>query len=367
MEKISVIIPNYNYSPLLGRRIKSIVNQTVKPNEIIFLDDCSTDDSLNNAENLLSQFEIPWRIIKNECNQGVFKQWLKGIELARHNSIWIAEADDYCELSFIEKLLAAFDDDKVVLAYCQSKFVDQSGQEIDNYYNYISRYFDFSKWSRDYKENGIEEIRKYMCCTNTIPNASAVIFSKNLVDLSKISQIADYSNNGDWFFYILALSSYPENKICYLSEPLNYFVRHQSSVFGKEEFPTRPIVEFLGIMLYMLEHFSIDSSAKHAMLKSLIGNLIYWPVDHDLNVLVGKIMKYLPQDNFYMIYNQEMEQIIARFKNKLSAYENHIKERDEYILKLESAVAKYNRNNIILRFKRKTKELLGKYRFFTRE
>ena len=359
MESLSIIIPNYNYAPLLDRRLKSIVDQTVKPSEIIFLDDFSNDDSLNVAQNLLSQCDIPWRIVKNDCNQGVFKQWLKGLELARHNYIWIAEADDYCELNFLEKLFTAFDDDKVVLAYCQSRFVDQLGKEIDNYYNYISRYFDFSKWSQDYKENGVEEVRKYLCCTNTIPNASAVLFNKSLIDLSKISQIADYSNNGDWLFYILSLSSYPENKICYLSEPLNYFVRHQSSVFGKEENPTRPILEFLSIMLYMLEHFTIDPSAKHAMLKSLIGNLIYWPIDYDLNALVTKIMKFLPQDNFYRIYNQEMEQIIARFKNKLNIYENRIKERDEYILKLESSVEEYKNNNLIFRIKRKAKELLS--------
>ena len=270
MKEVTVIIPNYNYATLLERRLASIVKQTAKPCEILFLDDCSTDESLNVAENILSQCDIPWRIVKNECNQGVFKQWLKGLELARYNYIWIAEADDYCELNFVEKLLATFDDDKVVLAYCQSKIVDKSGKEIDNYYNYISRYFDFSRWSQNYKEDGIEEIGKYLCCTNTIPNASSVIFNKSLIDLRKISQIADYSNNGDWLFYILSLSSYPENKICYFSEPLNYFVRHQSSVFGKEENPTRPIVEFLSIMLYILEHFTIDPGAKHAMVKSLI-------------------------------------------------------------------------------------------------
>jgi len=359
MKKISAIIPNYNYAPFLDRRIKSIVNQTVKPCEILFLDDCSTDDSLNVAESLLAQCDIPWRIIKNDCNQGVFKQWLKGLQLAKHDYLWIAEADDYCELNFVENLLATFDDDKVVLTYCQSRFVDQSGHEIDNYSNYISRYFDTSKWSQDYKENGVEEIRNYLCCTNTIPNASAVLFNRNLVDLSKISRIADYYNNGDWIFYILALSSYPENKICYLSAPLNYFVRHQASVFGKEVCPTRPIVEFLGIMLYILERFSIDSSVKQVMLRSLIGNIIYWPIDHNLNALVIKIMSYLPLDNFYMMYNQETEQIIGRFKNKLNIYENRIKERDEYILKLENSVEEYKNNSHIHRIMRKVKALFS--------
>ena len=44
--RISVIIPNYNHAPFLEERIRSILAQTRRPDEIIFLDDASTDDSL---------------------------------------------------------------------------------------------------------------------------------------------------------------------------------------------------------------------------------------------------------------------------------------------------------------------------------
>ena len=357
--KISVVIPNYNYAALLERRISSIVNQTVKPNEIIFLDDCSTDDSLNIAENLLSQCDIPWRIIENDSNQGVFRQWLKGIELAKYNYFWIAEADDYCELNFVEELLAAFDDEKVVLAYCQSKIIDQSGDTVNDYYNYMKRYFENYIWDKDYIANGTIEIEKYLCCINTIPNASAVLFNKSLIDWNKISRVGAYSNNGDWLFYILCLSSYPDNKIGYFATPLNYFVRHEASVFVKENSSTRPILEFLEIILYLLENFKIEHREKSVMLRSVVGNLIYWPVDSGLNVLLGKIMSHLPQDNLYVVYNQEMDNIISRFKHRIRTNENCIKKRDEYILKLESSIERYKNNNILYRIKRKAKALFS--------
>ena len=44
--RISAIIPNYNHAPFLEERIRSILAQTRRPDEIIFLDDASTDDSL---------------------------------------------------------------------------------------------------------------------------------------------------------------------------------------------------------------------------------------------------------------------------------------------------------------------------------
>ena len=71
-------------------------SQTVRPHEIIFLDDCSTDDSVAVAEDLLQDSTIPYRIIRNEINQGCYRQWLQGLREATGDLVWIAEADDDC-------------------------------------------------------------------------------------------------------------------------------------------------------------------------------------------------------------------------------------------------------------------------------
>ena len=42
---ISVVIPTYNRSKLLNRSIRSVLNQTLQPNEIIVVDNGSTDDT----------------------------------------------------------------------------------------------------------------------------------------------------------------------------------------------------------------------------------------------------------------------------------------------------------------------------------
>src|SRR5438874_4285236 len=96
MPTVSVIVPNYNHAPYLLRRIDSILAQTYRDFELILLDDCSTDDS---REILTSYRDNPRvRIEFNAKNSGsVFKQWNKGVQLARGRYIWIAESDDYAD------------------------------------------------------------------------------------------------------------------------------------------------------------------------------------------------------------------------------------------------------------------------------
>ena len=92
---VSVIFPNYNHEKFLPERLGSVLQQTVPPAEIIFLDDCSSDDSVSIAKNILAKSGIPFRIVENKMNSGgVFRQWMKGIGLARHDLSWIAETDD---------------------------------------------------------------------------------------------------------------------------------------------------------------------------------------------------------------------------------------------------------------------------------
>src|SRR5690348_11158747 len=118
--KVSVIVPNYNHARFLRKRIESILAQTVQDCELILLDDCSTDDS----RLILNQYagDPRIRIEFNEMNSGSpFKQWNKGVRLAQSEYVWIAESDDFADVSFLEKLCGALDGEPDAgFAYCRS-------------------------------------------------------------------------------------------------------------------------------------------------------------------------------------------------------------------------------------------------------
>ena len=91
---VSIIIPNYNHAKFLDERIQSVLNQTYQNFELIILDDKSSDNSVE----VINQYKDDPRvssIIINKDNSGsTFKQWYKGIEIAKGEIIWIAESDD---------------------------------------------------------------------------------------------------------------------------------------------------------------------------------------------------------------------------------------------------------------------------------
>jgi glycosyltransferase involved in cell wall biosynthesis len=80
--KVSIIVPNYNHARFLRQGLDSILHQTFQDFELILLDDCSMD----NSRAILAEYRWDPRIQMqfNEENSGsTFKQWNKGVKLAR--------------------------------------------------------------------------------------------------------------------------------------------------------------------------------------------------------------------------------------------------------------------------------------------
>lgn len=100
---ISIIIPNYNNERLVGKCIRSILNQTYTDVEIIAVDDDSSDNSLQ----VLRKYEAEdkrVRVIALEKNGGVEKARLAGIKEAKGDFICFVDSDDYLPKKAIELL-----------------------------------------------------------------------------------------------------------------------------------------------------------------------------------------------------------------------------------------------------------------------
>jgi glycosyltransferase involved in cell wall biosynthesis len=227
-KRVSVIIPNYNYQDYIIERIDSILMQTYPVYELIILDDCSSDNSVAViTEKIKTIKDIPVTFIRNEHNSGcAFKQWKRGFEAAKGDYIWIAEADDSCKNDFIEELIGAFDDEEVVLSYCESSRIDEKNCLIvpksDDLYDMCRT----GEWKKSYVWDGEREITEHLSVTNTILNVSSVLWKKR--DYSAIFEKAsEFKVAGDWYIYFNVLTS---GKISWNCKALNYFRKHGKSV-----------------------------------------------------------------------------------------------------------------------------------------
>jgi glycosyltransferase involved in cell wall biosynthesis/SAM-dependent methyltransferase len=232
LRRVSVVVPNYNYAVFLADRLRSIAAQTYPVFELIVLDDASTDDSADRLREMLPSLGIDYTLVVNEGNSGsTVRQWKKGVDLARGDLIWIAEADDLADDRFLDAVVRSFaDDPAVVMSYCQSRQMAAGGAILcDDYLDYTA---DISptKWREPYVEDGLTEIRTALAVKNTIPNVSAVVFARDTLRAALDAvehEAARYRVAGDWVVYLEVLQ---RGRIAFTSQALNSHRRHGRSV-----------------------------------------------------------------------------------------------------------------------------------------
>lgn len=225
---ISIIVPNYNHERFLTQRLDSIFNQTFQDFEVVLLDDASTDSSLDILQNYANHEKVSYLIVNEKNSGSPFKQWKKGIELAKGEFIWIAESDDWAEHGFLESCLSVFSEHNYLnMVFCKSVIED----EIDNKSRHITDWFDiyaqgnYLSYSR---ELDAEFIKKHFHQFNCISNASAVLFrndKKIFHDALIDAQL--YFLMGDWLFWLAFVKT---GKSYFLNKYMNHNRHHKKNV-----------------------------------------------------------------------------------------------------------------------------------------
>lgn len=262
--KVSVVIPNYNYEKFLFQRLYSILNQNYKLYEILILDDCSKDNSIELINDIVSKLNknINIRTIINAKNSGTaFKQWKKGFENVSGDYVWIAEADDYCESNMLKTLIKpVINDDKIIISYADTAFIDTDGKI---FMRTIKPEIDIQKtghWDSNFISDGIEEVKKYAFLNCTIANVSScIIKNDNYSDL--IEESCEYRQAGDWVFYTNLMKS---GKVSFINKPLNYYRVHGNNVSSTMN-RQKHIDEINKIHNKLYKEFKLDSSHKKKM------------------------------------------------------------------------------------------------------
>ena len=270
MNRVSVIVPNFNHAKYLEQRLQSVFEQSFDQFEVLLMDDASTDNSME----ILSKYEKHprARLIVNAENSGSpFKQWNKGIEHTSGEYIWIAETDDYADERFLDVMVQALEDNpEAGLAYCQSILVSD-GQSLENPFIAESNndmFKDHVRWVKGFSSSGQLELANYLVFRNTIPNASAVLIRRSALQAHGIKAPEDMKLAGDWMFWARLLTY---SDIVFVPRPFNYFRDvHSGSQRGKQSHTAMELRESLLIYDYIQNAIPISVEIKKKALKHYV-------------------------------------------------------------------------------------------------
>ena len=140
--RISVTIATYNGEKFIRDQIESILNQTLKPYEIVISDDASTDQTLKILLEYQKKYPDLIKIISNKNNFGFAKNFERALLVSSGDLVALSDQDD---VWLPEKLRLEYDVlekySNVGVVFCDLKIVDENLNEIEKksmweYYNW---------------------------------------------------------------------------------------------------------------------------------------------------------------------------------------------------------------------------------------
>ena len=127
MPTVSVALATYNGGRFVIPQLESIANQTAMPSELVVVDDCSSDGTLDIISEFAKTAPFPIRIIQNEKKLGYRYNFMKAAAACASDLIAFCDQDDIWDSKKIQIMRRAFEEPGAVLAYHNSTLIDEDG------------------------------------------------------------------------------------------------------------------------------------------------------------------------------------------------------------------------------------------------
>ena len=239
MSKVSIIIPVYNVEKFLKQCLDSVINQTLQDVEIICIDDCSTDNSLQILKEYASK-DNRIRIIEQKINQGQGVARNEAIKIATGEYIGFVDPDDWIELDMYEKMYnkAKTHDTDIVICNIEKVFEKTKKKRIvytlkdirkfdktietDNVYNFknLLKYYPYNT-------------QYYTCCR---------IFKNNLIKNNNIL-FSNTKRTEDVIFNDMA--NFLAKKIIHIDKAFYHYRNHREIQYIKNPSLIKICLEYL--------------------------------------------------------------------------------------------------------------------------
>ncbi|MDF2841818.1 MAG: glycosyl transferase [Herbinix sp.] len=298
---ISVIVPVYNGSKYLEICIDSIINQSYKDIEIILIDDCSKDNSLEICRYYEQQDERI-KIITNNITYGTSKARNKGINAAKGEFLVFIDDDDFIDEYFIETLYKKQQYYNADIIQCYFKSFENK-EDIKNTH----------KNQTDAEYDGINAI-KLLCSSEEQGVQFCVVFNK-LFRRTLFDTIRYDDGKVHEDVFIMHKLFLKANKTVFISNDLYYYRKTPTSITRKPYNKTR-LDSLEGMELRAIYVKNLD----HDLYVKALIQLLHCQINNYYNL--KKFYSKDKEDNFLVRSNfKRYYKIVIKNKNILLKWE----------------------------------------------
>jgi glycosyltransferase involved in cell wall biosynthesis len=229
---LSVTLLNHNYGRYLAGCLESILGQTYRDFELILIDDCSTDDSLDVVRPYLADPRI--RLVTHAQNAGFVSSLLEGVRLSRAPYLSVISADDAVAANTAFERQMALLEAHPETGFCYSawRYVDGNGARVS----------DVVPWPTDHVWPGEAEFRPF--CTRYYVLHTGTIVRRTAYDAvgGYDTSIVYTLDNTLWAVLCGAGS------VAYVAEPLYAYRTHGANMSHRPEAVRATLREFLRLV-----------------------------------------------------------------------------------------------------------------------
>lgn len=220
-EPISIALAIYNGAKYLKELLSSLENQTVKPLELVVVDDCSSDDSIKIVQDFPLSFEK--KVCSNEKNMGPVYTFKKLAELCSGNFIAFCDQDDIWLPQKLEHSLQAIkeiSDDIPGIIFSDLSVIDENGKPIHESY-----------WK-------VRHVTPDRFSFVDILFSNIITGCTVMINKAMIGEFLKMPSNVMMHDHWLALIGYSFGKYSFINEPTVLFRSHGNSVTSKSKVTT---------------------------------------------------------------------------------------------------------------------------------
>lgn len=280
--KISIAMTTYNGMKHIREQLDSLRNQTRHADEVIIIDDNSSDDTYSFIREYVQKYSLDsWLINRNEENCGYIKNFKLALSLCSGDIIFTCDQDDVWREDKISKMAEIMENDtSIQLLSAGTCFIDSEGNRINRQYIPYHMKNCEDGCSVRIAFSQILEKNFFPGCTMAIRSNIVQIFCKS----------GDTGISHDWVLGLLAAA---KNGLVWYNEPLTFYRLHENNTLGLAAV-AKAKIQYIPYMIVQWENYCsefekrVDYTERNIILNDY--DLVYFGYVREFSEIRNKIV-----------------------------------------------------------------------------